>query len=150
MEDIVVRRAVPQDSERLAELYSELITRPTDVDALRRRLESDVPAILLVAETSGHDLVGTGYGVICPDTVGGCHPFMVVDNVVVHHAYRRRGIAHLLMTELETLAREAGCSLILLVSGAERTAAHRLYERLGYSVPVRGFRKYLSDHSPHS
>lgn len=87
--------------------------------------------------------MGTVYGVICPDTVGRCQPFMVIDNLVVQQAHRGRGIAKGLMVEMESLARASDCSLILLVSGAHRTEAHRLYERLDYSVPVRGFRKYL-------
>ncbi len=144
MDGIIVRRARPEDSMQLAALYDQLISKPTDVVALGNRLRENSNIIVLVAETGQRKLVGTVYGVICPDTVGTCQPFMTVDNLIVHADYRGRGIARSLMSVLEAIGHDAGCSLILLVSGADRRSAHRLYERLGYSVPVRGFKKYIA------
>jgi phosphoglycolate phosphatase len=69
---------------------------------------------------------------------------MVLDNLIVHKTHRGKGIGTGLMAAMESLARAAGCSLILLVSGEQRTEAHRLGERLDYSVPVRGYKKRLS------
>jgi ribosomal protein S18 acetylase RimI-like enzyme len=52
--------------------------------------------------------------------------------LVVDPAARRRGIGELLVTTCLDLARAAGKRRMILSTGPEMTAAHRLYERLGF------------------
>lgn len=89
-------------------------------------------------------IVGSVLGVACHELFGNCQPFMVVEDVVVHSDYRRMGIATQLMIELENSARELNCSMIIFVSSAHRSGAHKLYESLGYGIDeVNGYRKRL-------
>jgi ribosomal protein S18 acetylase RimI-like enzyme len=55
-----------------------------------------------------------------------------VSKLLVHPAARRRGIARALMTELETVARSAGRSLLTLDTWTDGPAEH-LYRSLGYT-----------------
>jgi ribosomal protein S18 acetylase RimI-like enzyme len=52
--------------------------------------------------------------------------------LVVDPAARGRGIGELLVTTCLDLARAAGKRRMVLSTGPEMTAAHRLYERLGF------------------
>ncbi len=48
-------------------------------------------------------------------------------------AFRRRGLASLMMAEVERLAGEAGCELLGLHVWTDNAAAVRFYERIGFA-----------------
>lgn len=52
----------------------------------------------------------------------------------VHHDHRRKGIAILLLGELEKWAAESGYATAILETGIKQTAAIALYKKTGYSV----------------
>lgn len=143
----MIRHAVPADAVALARLYGALMSSPTDPRRLREtlsRVEHDSRHhVLVVEDEATGDVLGTVYGAIVDDVVGEGRPFMVVDNLIVAAEARGSGLGRALMETAERLAREAHCTLIMLVSAEERAAAHHLYQRLGYDQPVRGFKKYL-------
>lgn len=62
---------------------------------------------------------------------------LYVDDLVTAPAQRGRGFGAALLAELQRRAREAGCSVLDLDSGAEREDAHRFYFREG--LVIRGF-----------
>jgi ribosomal protein S18 acetylase RimI-like enzyme len=55
-----------------------------------------------------------------------------VEDVVVDHAMRGRGIGEALMRYALNMAREAGADGVALTSNPRREAANRLYQRLGF------------------
>jgi ribosomal protein S18 acetylase RimI-like enzyme len=64
-----------------------------------------------------------------------------ISNLVVHHRYRRRGIARALMGAVERAAADRGCAVMTIGVDDGNTYARRLYERRGYA--------YLKDvHAP--
>jgi len=60
-------------------------------------------------------------------------PEVVVEALVVDASRRSQGIGEQLMQVVERWARESGSATVSLYSGAQRTDAHRFYERLGYA-----------------
>lgn len=64
-----------------------------------------------------------------------------VKKVFVTEAARGRGVARLLMAELETIARARGAASLVLQTGPLQQPAIRLYEDLGY-VPIPPYGKY--------
>ena len=100
--------------------------------------------IILVAKIE-NKVVGSVMGIVCDELFGNCLPFMVVENVAVLKEYRRRGVARELLIKLEEHAKQRFCTTILFVSSEHRTAAHKLYESVGYGIDkVNGYRKRLS------
>jgi len=70
---------------------------------------------------------------------------MVLEDVAVLKSHRRMGIAKQLMKEIELIARQKECTMILFVSSQHRTGAHQLYKSLGYGHDrVNGYRKRLT------
>nr|WP_246103195.1 GNAT family N-acetyltransferase [Streptomyces piniterrae] len=69
-----------------------------------------------------------------------------VEDVVVDIAARGQGIAAALTSHALRLAREAGARTVDLTSRPDRTAANRLYERLGFEArESTGYRFSLDD-----
>ena len=65
-----------------------------------------------------------------------------VENVVTDEKYRGKGIGRGMFEAIETWGREKECHYCILVSGLQRTGAHKFYDAIGYSE-VKGFKKYL-------
>lgn len=57
----------------------------------------------------------------------------IVDQVVRHPSYQKRGIGDGLMARIHELALEHGASQLKLTSRPHREAAHQLYLKLGYT-----------------
>lgn len=135
------------DLQGLKNLYEQgFESSPTDFEKMIKTYDSiknDSNYNILCAKINGL-IVGSVMGVSCFELFGECKPFMVVENVVVLKEYRKKGIAKRLMSSLEERARKLNCSMILFVSSAHRTGAHRLYESLGFGIDqVNGYRKRL-------
>lgn len=63
-----------------------------------------------------------------------CRDYVEVKRLYVAPRGRRRGVAHLLMEDLERRAREAGHEIVRLETGDALVAAVQLYTTLGYAV----------------
>ncbi len=94
----------------------------------------DRAAALLVATDSDDHLLGT-VTYVSPGTpfaeIGGPDE-AEVRTLAVAPAARGRGVGRLLSDECVRRARAEGCSAVVLSSGTWMTAAHRLYERMGF------------------
>lgn len=67
----------------------------------------------------------------------------LVEAVRVSTDLRSKGIGALMMAECEARARAAGATIIQLTTDRSREAAHRFYERLGYTASHLGMKKPL-------
>lgn len=67
----------------------------------------------------------------------------LVEAVRVRADLRGQRIGEALMRHVETRAKDAGCGLVQLTTDKQRLAAHRFYERLGYSASHVGMKKKL-------
>ncbi|WP_049580345.1 GNAT family N-acetyltransferase [Streptomyces sp. SBT349] len=104
------------------------LPKPTR-ESLTRVVEGD-STVLLVAEVGGR-VVGT-LTLLVPVQPSGVRAR--VEDVVVDEAARGRGAGRALMEEALRLARELGAGRVDLTSNPRRTAAHRLYEGLGFTA----------------
>lgn len=129
----------------LARLYAALSGLPSDLarmTAVHERMAGRADWHLLGAIAPSGALAGTLLGVVCQDMVGACRPFVVVENVIVAEAFRRRGVGRLLFAEIERRAAAQDCFYVMLVSGSERQEARAFYQALGYETAA-GFKKRL-------
>jgi GNAT superfamily N-acetyltransferase len=68
---------------------------------------------------------------------------LYVDDLVTTGDGRSKGVGHALLTELETRARDAGCTVLDLDSGVQRHDAHRFYFRERMHISAHHFTKAL-------
>jgi N-acetylglutamate synthase-like GNAT family acetyltransferase len=145
-----IRLAKESDIPRILELYHELtmvVTRAeqhlsTSLDDYRKvfaEISSDHRHELFVAEYDG-DVVGTVALYIIPNLSHGATPYALVENLVVNHKYRRKGIGKKLMEYTIVRAKQEGCHRIELCSSKGRREAHRLYRSVGFKPEAYGFR----------
>ncbi len=66
-----------------------------------------------------------------------------VDDLVTEENQRSKGVGKLLLSYLETQAKDLGCHVLALDSGVQRTAAHRFYFRENMHIFSFSFRKSL-------
>jgi len=144
---MLVRRARPEDAPAITDLYRDLVPGDDNihVDPERlRTLGTDPHNQLLVVEVNGH-VCGSALLTIALDVMYGDQPYGFIENVIVDHNRRGRGIGRALMQALEQAARAAHCTKLMLLSTARRVDAHRFFGRLGYDGErKRGFVKYLN------
>lgn len=68
---------------------------------------------------------------------------LYVDDLVTDEARRSKGFGEVLLTWMETHAREQGCETLSLDSGTQRTGAHKFYFRQGLPITSFHFAKKL-------
>jgi ribosomal protein S18 acetylase RimI-like enzyme len=135
------------DLPQLALLYQQLIPNQYSLDKLRhaflKNQESGNP-IVLGAKIDGN-LVGTLLAVRAQMLFGACHSFIVIEDVVVNDAYRRKGVGTALMQYIEQYAQRNDCSYIMLVTDQDRVDSQEFYQALGYrSQEYCAFKKHLN------
>jgi GNAT superfamily N-acetyltransferase len=144
MSEAPVRAAKAADLPGMLTLYREL--RPADPQLAPPDAQRNWEAVLrhpglhvFVAEIEG-GLACTCMLAIIPNVASGGRPFGVIEHVVTLPAFRSRGLGQSVLRHALDFAWAHGCYKAMLLSGAERTQAHRLYEAVGFRGDVeRGF-----------
>ncbi|MBN2080867.1 GNAT family N-acetyltransferase [bacterium] len=160
---ISVRRAVTDDLEILVEMHHRTILHmmenpphgffgdpaaAPDHERLLNDFQEAVDgedAILLVAEVAG-EIAGSALGIIeefSDELIEA--PYLTVLYVATADAWRRRGVAGRLLSEMEQVARERGLRILELRVWANNESAFGLYERFGYKTIEHRMAKRLVD-----
>lgn len=141
----VVRAATFNDLAAVQALYAELrphdpVLPPDEAQRLWRGIVDDPHACVVVAQVDGR-LGATCMLATLPNLASGGRRIGVIEHVITATAFRRRGLARLVLQHALALAWEQqGCCKVLLLSGMAREEAHGLYESVGFRGDVeRGF-----------
>src|ERR1700682_1009824 len=94
------------------------------------------PGVLVIVAESGSSIASTCMLAIVPSIANGGRPFGVIEHVVTAKTQRRRGLARSVLEHALRLAWSRNCYKIILLSGADRTGAHRVYESVGFRGDV--------------
>jgi len=86
----------------------------------------------LVAEADGR-IVSSCVMVVIRNLTRGASPYALIENVVTHPNYRKRGIGTRLLKRAQEMARDMGCYKVMLLTGRKEAIA--FYENAGF---VRG------------
>lgn len=144
--NLQMRKAQPEDQAALDLVMQVISDGPADREkaaAQIARIADDPQKYLLLAEdTETGTLCGSLLGVIFEDICGDCRPILLVENVAVLPEYQGKGVGRAMFAEIERWAKEQNCHYEILVSGMQRTGAHKFYQALDFHE-VKGFKKYL-------
>ncbi len=141
----VLREAVADDLPAVLglyrELYTELDLRLDDRVAQAWAVTLATPGrAVLLAEVDGTP-AGTIDVTVLANTARQGRPYLLVENVVVAAARRRRGVARSLLAEAERRGRAAGCYKLQL--SAVDDEAFAFYEAVGMQASGRTYKLYL-------
>jgi ribosomal protein S18 acetylase RimI-like enzyme len=132
----LIREATRADLPGLLALYREL--RPNDPAMPDSEASSSwdhllgSPGLLVIVAESGSSIASTCMLAIVPSIASGGRPFGVIEHVVTAKTLRRRGLARSVLEHALRLAWSRNCYKVILLSGADRTEAHRVYESVGF------------------
>lgn len=139
-----MREARMDDLAAVQALYAELrphdpVLSPADAMRLWAGIVDDPHACVVVAEIDGR-LGATCMLATLPNLASGGRRIGVIEHVITAAAFRRRGLARVVLQHALALAWRQNCCKVLLLSGVARQEAHGLYESVGFRGDVeRGF-----------
>lgn len=143
------RFACRHDIEGILDLYK--ILNPEDVPASVSHLKkiwddimNDPDRYRYAVAEEDRKIVATGNMAIVPNLTRSGRPYAVIENVVTHPDYRRKGHGHAAIQLLLGFAKEQNCYKVMLLSSSKRKEAHEFYKSIGFDGDSKqGFIYYL-------
>lgn len=132
MEDIRIRKATLEDSNIIYKLNCEQMGYDNGLEktVLRLAYLMNNPNHRIYVAEIHNQVVGYVHGNNHDLTYS--DPLKNIMGLAVKEDYKRRGIGHLLLNEIEKWAKKDGALGVRLVSGESRTGSHAFYEACGY------------------
>lgn len=141
-----MRQAVPSDAQAIDKVMLVISEKCSDLDRMARQIEKlqqDPQKYLLAAiDPENETICGSLLGVVFEDICEEGRPILLVENVAVLEEYQGKGVGKQMFEEIERWGKEMDCHYEILVSGMNRTGAHKFYNALGF-IEAKGFKKYL-------
>jgi ribosomal protein S18 acetylase RimI-like enzyme len=147
--EAIIRGAKHDDLPAVLSLYRHLHPHDPELDTTTaERVWSALLAsgftTVIVAKAA--DLVVASCTLaIVPNLSRGGRSYAVIENVVTHAEYRRRGLGRRVLAHAIELAWQADCYKVLLATGSKRESTLRFYEEAGFE---RGGKTYFEIRRP--
>ena len=143
--ELIFRKPTENDLDALDKVMLVISDKSADKEKAKKlvgSINADPQKYLLVAEDAAGTICGSLLGVVFEDICGDCRPILLIENVAVLPEYQGKGVGRAMFEEIERWGKEMDCHYEILVSGMQRTGAHKFYEALDFQE-VKGFKKYL-------
>jgi predicted N-acetyltransferase YhbS len=144
---MIIREMIAEDISQLEQLYRQFWDEPSCIETMSKQFDklSKNNAHIFISAIENNKLLGSVMGVICEELYGECKPFLVIENMIVDRNSRNKGIGKALVSKLEKIAKQKGCSQVIIVTKRDRIDAVKFYESAGYSSQTHiGFKKKLN------
>ncbi len=129
---ITIRKCAPKDYAALHALNENEMGYSYSAEQTKIQLDkvlNDTANAVFVALLD-NEIIGYIHG--CEYNLLYAEPMVNILGIAVCERYRRMGVGRLLLKTLENWAQERGAVAVRLNSGAERTEAHKFYEKCGF------------------
>jgi (aminoalkyl)phosphonate N-acetyltransferase len=130
---LVIRRATIDDASSMSDLLAEL-GYSVPPDQVCHHLANEPDSVVLVAVT-GTTIVGLA-GVSTRHQLHKGALVSTIDELVVTHEMRVRGVGRALVDAATYVARDRGATRLDLHSRSDRVDAYRFYQRMGFDIVV--------------
>ncbi len=142
-EDFSIRPATQADLPALLALYRHLNADDPeiapDIAAERFAEITAQPGMTVLIGLSGEALTASVTLVVIPNLTRSGTPYALIENVVTHAEYRKRGHARALIRHAFASAWRQGCYKVMLLTGSKDPATLAFYERCGFTQNKTGF-----------
>jgi len=146
--NLQIRAIRPDELPVLLELYQHLhaADEPLPDAATLTRVWDELctdPKLHCLVATVDDAPVASCILAIIPNLTRGARPYGLIENVVTHADYRRRGIGTALLQHALAVAWEHNCYKVMLLTGRKDEKVLRFYEQAGFQRDVKtGFIAY--------
>jgi GNAT superfamily N-acetyltransferase len=141
--DFHIRPAAHSDLPALLALYRHLNAEDPeiapDIAANRFAEITAHPGMTVLIGTSGEALTSSVTLVVIPNLTRSGTPYALIENVVTHAQYRKRGDARALIPHAFASAWHQGCYKAMLLTGSKDPATLAFYEGCGFTQNKTGF-----------
>ncbi len=133
----MIRTAAAGDLDGLMALYAHLHdTRQASRDetgAVWRQIMADPNHQIVVAQEEG-GIISSCVCLIVPNLTHDQRPYALIENVVTHPQWRKKGLATACLAFAASLAKQRNCYKIMLMTGAKDAETLRFYQRAGFNA----------------
>lgn len=140
-----IRAATDDDLAALLSLYKHL--NPEDVLASAEaakeafaQLRRYTGSTILVGVVA-NELVTSCTLIVVPNLTRGGKPYALIENVVTHTAWRKRGHGTALLKHAAQLGFDQGCYKVMLLTGSKEAATLTFYANAGFEQSKTGFQR---------
>jgi GNAT superfamily N-acetyltransferase len=132
-----IRELHPSELNDLLELYTHLhetdlpLPEREEVEAVWREIQRN-PRLEYFGLYEESRLVASCILSIIPNLTRGCRPYGLIENVVTHRDFRRRGYGRSLLEFVLQYAWERNCYKVMLMTGRKSEEVYRFYESAGF------------------
>ena len=143
MTDILeIRPLSAQDLPALLALYEHLTGEPPfsieKAKEVFRSFERYAGSQILMGWFGGQAVASCAL-VVVPNLTRAGTPYALVENVVTHAGFRKRGFGRAVLKAAVAAAWEAGCYKAMLLAGSKAPEIMRFYEGAGFAQSKTGF-----------
>ncbi|NTE89381.1 GNAT family N-acetyltransferase [Agrobacterium rubi] len=140
-----IREAHRQDLPDLIELYQHLAEGDDAPDILLandlfEQFHAYPGSEIFIGEVDGV-LSASCTLVVVPNLTRGGKPYGLIENVVTHRAFRKRGFGRQILQFATDAAWIAGCYKVMLMTGSKKPETLNFYLGAGFSQTKTGFEK---------
>lgn len=141
-EPVQIRHALAGDLDGLRALYRFLLPvdlappAPPIMEQRWHELLHDPKMHCLIADADGTLAASCTLAVI-PNLTRAARPYGIIENVVTHGDFRRRGLGTRVLHAALALAWEQGCYKVMLLTSSKDPAVLGFYEQAGFASGVK-------------
>ena len=140
-QEIIVRYINKDELQKLLELYKHLHTDdpeliPDNIHLLWEEICKDKNMHYIVADRDGQ-LVASCVLIIIPNLTRNARPYGLIENVVTHNDFRRKGYGTQVLRKALDIAWGHGCYKVMLLTGSKQEGILRFYEKAGFKMGVK-------------
>ena len=141
---MLIRQAEEKDVLDIKDLYFNFLTKyppkeEQDIEVWKKlinEINKNERLFLLVVEEDNR-VVSTVQLAIIPSLTHNVRSFAVVENVVTHEDYRKKGFASMLLQEAIKIAQNKNCYKIFLETGSNRETTLNFYKENGFEMDTK-------------
>jgi len=133
-----IRKIKIDDVDSLLDLYNHYVSKDNIPNLSQQTVEeiwdeiSRNPCINYFVIELDNKIISSCILTITPSFIRGGKAYGVIEHVVVHKDYRRKGIAQIILKQTIEYAWQNECTEIMLLSGSNNENAHQLYRKLNF------------------
>lgn len=148
MSEFCVRPIRKDELAKLLDLYAHLHDNdaPLSMDRCLEDLWDEIltnPLLHYFVGKIDRKLISSCTLAIIPNLTRGARPYGLIENVVTHRDYRKRGFGTRILRHALQVAWDSDCYKVMLLTGRQDEATLRFYEEAGFERGVKtGFIAY--------
>ncbi|MFD0715733.1 GNAT family N-acetyltransferase [Paenibacillus sp. GCM10027626] len=137
MSTIEARLIKADELPQLLQLYKHLHAQDAELPADDRlgqlwdEIMHDPYMKIIVVEVEG-EIIASCVLCIMKNLTRGAMPYALIENVVTHADYRRRGLGRTVLHKALEISQQYNCYKVMLLTGSKRKEVHQFYANAGF------------------